>query len=93
MTQCKGILILTFLLNSGLLILYHLFSCSIGPADHKNVFTFKFRSILDLPGIFSKNALKLHCKFVKKIEMSITRSKIFQICFSFAYIASFHVCF
>ena len=89
----RVILIWTFSLNNEILNLYHLFSCSICHADHKNVVVFKCWLILDLPGIFSKNALKLHCKFVKKFEMSITRSKIFQICFSFAYIASFHVCF
>ena len=47
--------------------------------------------ILDLPKKFLQKTLKLHCKFVNKIEMSITQSKIVQINTIFAYKASFYM--
>ena len=90
----RVILISIILLNKTILIIYHLFSCSICHADDKNIFVFKFPSILDLSEfVSSKTALKVHYKCVKKVLMSIARSKIIQMTFSLAIIASFHVCF
>ena len=76
------------------IIFYHLFSCSFCHSVHKNVFVFKFRSILDMEGVFwlyAKKCTKIALDIFQQIEIAITRSKIVQMSSSFAHTASFSV--
>ena len=56
--------------------MYHLFSCSIFHADHKNVFVIKFWYILEQPKKLLQKRTTGALKIFKEILIAITQSKI-----------------